>query len=49
MTVSPRSEGGYWHSLGTYTHDSRKPIKLVISNKGDGGIVVVDAVRFIKK
>ena len=49
MTVSPRADGGYWHSLGVYVHDPKKPLKVVISNKGEGGIVVVDAVRFIKK
>ncbi len=49
MTVSPRLDGGYWHSLGVFTHDPRKPLKVTITNKGDSGIVVVDAVRFIKK
>ena len=49
MTRSPRNDGGYWYSLGTYTHDPKKPIKVVITNKGEGGIVVVDAVRFVKK
>ena len=49
MTVSPRADGGYWHSLGTFTHDPKKPLKVVITNKGESGIVVMDAVRFIKK
>ena len=49
MTVSPRADGGYWHSLGVYVHDPKKPLKVVISNKGESGIVVVDAVRFVKK
>ncbi|HAC40937.1 MAG TPA: xanthan lyase [Rikenellaceae bacterium] len=48
MTVRPKVEG-LWHSLGTYTHDPKKPIKVVFTNKGEGGVVVVDAVRFIKK
>ena len=49
MTVSPRSDGGNWHSLGVFAHDPRKPLKVVITNKGESGIVVVDAVRFIKQ
>ncbi len=49
MTVSPRSDGGYWHSLGVFNHDPKKPLKVVISNKAESGIVVVDAVRFVKK
>ena len=49
MTVSPRADGGYWHSLGTFTHDPKKPLKVVITNKGESGIVVMDAVRFVKK
>ena len=49
MTVSPRNDGGCWYSLGTYIHDPQKPIRVVITNKGEAGIVVVDAVRFVKK
>lgn len=48
MTVRPKVEG-IWHSLGTYTHDPKKPVKVVFTNKGEGGVVVVDGVRFIRK
>lgn len=48
MTVRPEVEG-LWHSLGTFVHDPRNPIKVTFTNKGQGGIVVVDGVRFIKK
>lgn len=48
MTVRPKVEG-LWHSLGTYTHDPKKPIKVTFTNKGEGGVVVVDGVRFLKK
>lgn len=48
MTVRPKVEG-LWHSLGTYSHDPKKPIKVIITNKGEGGVVVVDGARFIKK
>ena len=48
MTVRPKVEG-LWHSLGIYSHDPKKPIKVIITNKGEGGVVVVDGARFIKK
>ena len=48
MTVRPKVEG-LWHSLGTFSHDPKKPIKVTFTNKGEGGFVVVDAVRFIAK
>ena len=48
MTKSPRIEGS-WHSLGVYSFDPKKPGKVVFTNKGNSGVVVVDAVRFIKK
>ncbi len=49
MTVNPRQDGGYWHSLGVYSHDPAKPIRVLITNKGESGIVVVDAARFVKR
>lgn len=48
MTVSPEVDG-LWHSLGTFIFDPRKDFKVVFTDKGESGIVVVDAVRFIKK
>ena len=48
MTVRGKVEG-IWYSLGTYSHDPKKPIKVTFTNKGEGGVVVVDGVRFIKK
>ncbi|MBO7602840.1 MAG: FAD-dependent oxidoreductase [Bacteroidales bacterium] len=48
MTKSPRIEGS-WHSLGVYNFDPKKGGKVVFTNKGESGVVVVDAVRFIKK
>ena len=48
MTVRPKVEG-LWHSLGVYVNDPKKPLKVIFTNKGEGGVVVVDAVRFIKK
>lgn len=49
MTASPRKDGGLWHSLGEFNFDPRKaPAKVVVTNRGDSGIVVADAVRFIK-
>ena len=38
-----------WHSLGTYNFSKGTPGKVIISNQGDGGVVVADGVRFLKK
>lgn len=48
MTKSPRIEGS-WHSLGVYKFDPKLGGKVIITNKGESGVVVADAVRFIKK
>lgn len=48
MTEGPEIDG-LWHSLGTFTFSPDKEFKVVFTDKGEGGIVVVDAVRFIKK
>ena len=48
MTKSPRIEGS-WHSLGVYNFDPRTPGKVIITNKGESGVVIADAIRFIKK
>ena len=48
MTASPRIEGS-WHSLGVYSFDPKLGGKVIFTNKGESGIVVVDAVRFVKK
>lgn len=48
MTKSPRIEGS-WHSLGEYRFDPRQEGKVIITNKGESGVVVIDAVRIIKK
>lgn len=48
MTKGPAIDG-LWHSLGVFNFDVNGPHKVVITDKGEGGIVVVDAVRFIKK
>ncbi len=48
MTQSPRIEGS-WHSLGVYSFDPKSTGKVVFTNKGESGVVVVDAIRFIKK
>ena len=48
MTQSPRIEGS-WHSLGIYSFDTKSAGKVIITNKGESGVVIVDAVRFIRK
>ncbi len=48
MTEAPEIDG-LWHSLGVFSFDLKGPHKVVVTNKGEKGIVVVDAVRFIKK
>ncbi len=48
MTEAPEIDG-LWHSLGFFSFDLKGPHKVVVTNKGEKGIVVVDAVRFIKK
>lgn len=48
QTKSPRIEGS-WHSLGVYSFDPKSTGKVVFTNKGESGVVVVDAIRFIKK
>ncbi|SOD12521.1 FAD-dependent oxidoreductase [Pedobacter xixiisoli] len=37
-----------WHSLGEFKFSKQKQPKVTISNKGDGGIVVADGLRFNK-
>ncbi len=39
----------YWFSLGEYRHTPDAPIRVTVTNRGPGGIVVADGVRFIKK
>ena len=48
MTRTPEVEGR-WHRLGVFQFDPKGADKVVFTNKGEGGVVVVDAVRFIKK
>lgn len=48
MTAVPEVDG-LWHSLGTFTFDQKSDCMVVFTDRGEGGIVVVDAVRFIKK
>ena len=48
MTKSPRIESS-WYSLGEYRFDPRQEGKVIITNKGESGVVVVDAVRILKK
>lgn len=48
MTAQPEVDG-LWHSLGIFNFDVKGPHKVVVTNKGENGIVVADAVRFIKK
>lgn len=39
----------YWYSLGKYTFNRGTRGKVVFSNKGANGMVVADAVRFVRK
>ena len=48
MTKSPRIEAS-WYSLGEYRFDPRQEGKVIFTNKGESGVVVVDAVRILKK
>ncbi len=48
MTEAPEIDG-LWHSLGTFTFVPGRDFRVVFTDKGKGGVVVVDAVRFIKK
>lgn len=48
MTAKPEVDG-LWHSLGIFDFDLKGTHKVVVTNKGENGIVVADAVRFIKK
>jgi len=38
-----------WFSIGTYEFSKAKKPKVIISNQGNGGLVIADGVRFIKK
>lgn len=48
MTKGPEVDG-LWHSLGVFNFIPGMSHGVVITNKGEGGVVIVDAVRFIKK
>lgn len=48
MTRTPEVQGR-WHSLGVFQFDPKGSDKVIFTNKGNGGVVIVDAVRFIKK
>lgn len=48
MTRAPADPKG-WHSLGTFSFRQGAKASVVISNKGAGGTVVADAVRFVIK
>ena len=39
----------YWHSIGEYQFTKGKKANVTISNKGEGGIVIADGIRFSKK
>jgi len=39
----------YWFSLGTYEFSKAKKPKVTISNQGNGGLVIADGLKFIKK
>jgi hypothetical protein len=43
------ADGSHWHSLGNYKFSKGKNSKVVISNQGDGGVIVADGLRFNKK
>ena len=43
------ANGEHWHSLGTYDFKKGAEAKVVLSNQGDGGVVVADGLRFNKK
>ena len=39
----------YWYSLGDFKFSKGKKANVTISNKGEGGVVVADGIRFNKK
>lgn len=42
-------DASQWHSLGTFKFSKNNNAKVIISNQGDGGVVVADGLRFNKK
>lgn len=42
-------DGSYWYPLGRYTFNKGSRGKVVFSNKGADGVVVADAVRFVRR
>jgi len=49
VDMSKKAPRDYWHSLGEYKFSKERKPKVIISNKGNGGIVIADGVRFNKK
>jgi hypothetical protein len=43
------TDGSHWHSLGTFKFSKGNSSEVVISNQGDGGVIVADGLRFNKK
>jgi hypothetical protein len=43
------TDGSHWHSLGSYKFSKGDNSKVIISNQGDGGVIVADGLRFYKK
>jgi len=41
--------GSQWHSLGIFRFSKNDNAKVIISNQGDGGVVVADGLRFNKR
>ncbi|MEJ7557468.1 MAG: FAD-dependent oxidoreductase [Pedobacter sp.] len=48
VDMSKKAPKNYWHSLGKFKFSIDKKPKVVLSNKGTGGIVVADGLRFNK-
>jgi len=46
VDMSKKAPKNYWHSLGEFEFSKNKNPKVVISNKGSGGIVVADGLKF---
>lgn len=48
LTINQRIHGSQWVQLGTFNFSASSPASVAISNANTNGVVVADAVQFIK-
>jgi len=49
VDMTRKAPAGYWHTLGEYKFSKQHRPKIVLSNQGNGGVVIADGLRFKKK